>query len=647
MKQNDKILIILKELFESNEYVTVNRLASISGYSSRSIYSLLSSNSFQRIICGAIIEKKQNKGIKLIASTQQRSKISAFLNNNNNQSFEDPENEASSILNDEDKVLIYLLSKNTPITIEDLSSLLFRSKSSVYDLLDSINLKIVQHGLSLSKRQGFGITLNGLEEALRSLYLNILIDSIYTFNFRLYQQDDKNNPLDCLSTFFNKDDIDFIHKLVNGVEINLNTAFVTYDYYLFTIELLILLKRIKLGYSLQTTRAINKNIQEYYSALFISMMINEHYNIQLSDDEIIHIEDSLLSLRRKTNQSIIFVFDEKIVDAFISLVSERLNIDLTTDTQLKNSLVTHLKPAMRRMKYNITSINPLLDIIKEKYTDIYITIITTIEKIEEQEQIFFDSNEIGYLCLHIAAAVNRAKQKRLINTLLICDSGITFESYLKSLVELTFPTIGITQICSYKYFSKEDLSNYQLILNSTNMIISNDKTINIDVLLQENSCERINNWLNNRDTKDNDSLLNQLEKYLLFFSNISFESQHEFIQTYCAFLVNNGYTTEAFQKSVEKRIEKATTTIGKGIAVPHGSIKYVKKSIILAVKLTKPIKWEDDLVDFVFFAVIGNDYGDGYSKIFRKIMRIVSNDEDTYKLKTCKSIDEIKQLLTK
>ena len=81
------------------------------------------------------------------------------------------------------------------------------------------------------------------------------------------------------------------------------------------------------------------------------------------------------------------------------------------------------------------------------------------------------------------------------------------------------------------------------------------------------------------------------------------------------------------------------------VAVPHGTKKAVKNSVILIIKLDHTITWDDQLVDLVFFAAIGEDISTEYSKIFRRIVRIVSDDEQTHMLKSCNSLEEIRKYL--
>ena len=64
--------------------------------------------------------------------------------------------------------------------------------------------------------------------------------------------------------------------------------------------------------------------------------------------------------------------------------------------------------------------------------------MTTIDKIEEREHIYFDANELGFICLHIVGALNRSRNIRSIRCLLICDAGITFDPILKAWLKHPF-----------------------------------------------------------------------------------------------------------------------------------------------------------------------------------------------------------------
>lgn len=628
-----RIQQILDLLISNDSFVSASDLATKCNCSVRTIYNILNSPEFIECLHGAYIEKRQNKGVRLIFDAKQKNSIMLNLNVSGETS--------SSYSDDEEKsVLLSLLLTAEPQTINNISDIVYRSSNSTSALLDHIEQFIKPYNCSLIRKQNVGIFINGKESDQRAL-LNQLISAELSDNF------DRETVIFTLSKYYDKEDILKTEKIITAAETSMNSRFVGPDYYNLLISLLIIIIRIRMNNYVEAENTISTNIQEFYIASFIRMYLTENFFIHLPDEEVIYIEKILLSLRRQNNNYLMAVFDETIVKTFINQISDHLNIDLTSDAQLKNNLISHLKPAIKRMRYGISNENPLIDKIKEKYTEVYVAIITSIDYIEETEGIYFDANEIGYVALHIVAAINRLKQTRTVNTILICDSGLTFETYLKSLIENTFNEISINSIIySTEYFSLYKDKSYDLVLNSTSSIITGKNVVTIDQLLSEKSCSDIRHWLVYYNRIDDVKLVNEIYDYLLFFHDqLTYESPESFINRYCDFLLQNKYITKEYTSTVIDRMHKSATAIGRGVAVPHGAKKYVTKSIIIAIKLEHPINWENQLVDFVFFAVIGDDVSGNYKQLFRLISRIVADDEKTNELKSCNSIDSIKSLL--
>ena len=636
MTKDEKIKTILTELLNTEDYVTVAHLASISDYSVRTVYTLLQSETFVKFLHGATLQKQQNKGIKLIANDRQKYSIYSELNLNTSNSVKD--------INETQKILLLLLSSKDAITLDKLAIELFRSKASITSILQDVEKYIQKYNCILSKKTNYGISLYGKEEDIRELFYNLVqklpvtCSPNFEFNPRISSQ-----LLQQMNPIFSKQIIEPVIEIVQASEVNLSTHFCDYDFGILVLRFSILIYRNTLNYKLREFNLLNQNIQEYYVSAMVKALIETKFHLTLDRNEIFYIEKALLSTRKQINQITNQILDDTIIDYFINSISNRLNVDFSHDQQLKANLINHIKPAIRRIKYGISSNNPLLEQIKEKYTEVYVAIITTIDQIEENEHIYFDSNEIGFICLHIVSALNRAKRLQSIKTILICDSGITFEAYLKSSVEAMFNEIEIVKICSYVNY-QQDKEDYHLILNASSYQINKPNCIVIDELFSQESSSKIRHWIFAKELNETMTLRELFNNYLFYFKD-NCKSVDELLTKYCLFLTDNDYVTPNFLDSVKKRMKYAATTIGRGVAVPHGSKKYVKKSIILIIKLDKPIIWDNQSIDLIFFAAIGNDVSSEYSKIFRKLAKIVSDDKKTYILKNCKDLEEIKNLL--
>lgn len=639
MRKKEKIKIIIKKLVDNNDYTTVKTLSECSGYSARSIYSLLQSSEFLTHLYGAQIEKKPNKGIRIIANKKQKEKIYSYLNVDFSPLVPEDNNAKHTIL-------LLLLKTNQTFTVDEIATKIYRSKTSTFAILDEVSSILERYHCRLIKKPNLGISIDGEEENLREIYFKLIqqlpVNQISKSNL---DQRLSNQLYSQMISVFHSQFISDIEEIVRNIEINLNTNFCDYDFGSLILRLAIFVDRTRHHAFVATKNKLNNNIQEYYVAMMTKMMIEQKFHYTLPSYEIYEIERMLLAMRKQINPQQIQSFNEVVIDSFVNLVSEHLNADLTNDRQLHANLIDHLKPAIRRIKYGVSSENPLMEQIREKYTEVYVAIITTIDQIEEQENVVFDANELGYICLHIVAALNRSKRLNSIHTLLICDSGITFESYLKSSIESMFSELKINKICNYEKYCSIDSSSYDLILNTSSYRIHKDNVVNIDQLLSEESNATIRHWIYAREFNDNRTLSNMFQDYLLYFQENYCKTQQELVEKYCAFLVNNGYVTKEYQTSVIERMRLSATAIGRGVAVTHGAKKYVKNSIILIIRLQTSINWENQPADLILFAAIGNDVNKEYSEIFRRIVRIVSDNEKTYALKHCSNIEEIKKLL--
>lgn len=94
-------------------------------------------------------------------------------------------------------------------------------------------------------------------------------------------------------------------------------------------------------------------------------------------------------------------------------------------------------------------------------------------------------------------------------------------------------------------------------------------------------------------------------------------------------------------------MKSSGTYIARGIALPHGSKDFVQKSVISLIHLKKPILWDNEITDLVILVAINDDDAKNYSYLFRKIMRIASNDDLSKKLKHCTADEQLYELLNK
>ena len=347
----------------------------------------------------------------------------------------------------------------------------------------------------------------------------------------------------------------------------------------------------------------------------------------------------LLKTRKTDNMIVNDNFDEKIVDIFVEKISNKLNCNLSNDTELKINLLKHLKPAIRRLRFGVPCENPLLDHIRYDYSYVYIAVMMTIDEIESFEDIFFDNNELSYICLHIIAALNRRKNQKSTDVLLVNNEGLSVQTFLKTMLESNFIELSITVCDSYSIPNKK----FDIVLNSTNQDISLE-SIHISSTLNNNDLDSIRHWLFSYELNKLMKIKNKIKDYIfLFHDRIS--NKEELIKKYSNFLLETGYVSKNFYESVLEREKHSSTSIGRGVAVPHGNKEFVNKSVIIIIFLEKPIVWDDLMVDTVFLTAIQTKETLEFSHLFKALFNIVSEEDELKLLKQAKNIDEVKELL--
>ena len=102
------------------------------------------------------------------------------------------------------------------------------------------------------------------------------------------------------------------------------------------------------------------------------------------------------------------------------------------------------------------------------------------------------------------------------------------------------------------------------------------------------------------------------------------------------------YVTKDFYNVLIERENIVPTTIGKGIAMPHGFKKGVLKSGVAIIKLKNPLEWnEKDKVDLIFIFAINLDNRKEVMTLFQNFYRLVSEDGNLINIKNSTTSAEL------
>ncbi len=635
-----KLLLIL---LNTNEYVPSSYLAEELSVSQRTIFNYLDSSQFKSMLNGAKVERRENQGIKLHANEKQKKQISFMFYEK-----ELVDIETKNSFSDLENLLLFFLPRNHA-TKNEIADFLFVNIGSLGNIIKEANEYIQSTSVQLAAKMGNGIMLLGDEKNIRKMFQQVIMDALrkkdpvgHTLSIDRISDTTRHY----LELIFSKDTLNKMIDVISISEVNLNEIYTNFDFELLLVKQCIRIKRISNNYFVKTNASFSSSVREYLISQLMSFKIREFFNITISSDELYDLTEDVLATRRINYNSFnAEINNNEIKSDFINLISAGLGIDLTHDIDLANNLTKHLLPAIRRMKYGLKIENPLLKQIKFEYTREYIVVMTCIEEIEKQYNIRFDQNELGYICLHVVAAINRHTKERSINTLLICDDGLTIYSYLISKIHHQFSDISINETISSQEARSFDFEKYDLILNSTDFFFKpHEKVVSISMILTDIDLENIRTWITNKEYEELMSVEHDLHRAFFFFKD-SITDREKLITQYSKFLEIDGYVTDKFAKSAIEREKATSTLLGRGIALPHGSSDFVMKSATLIIQLEKPIQWDDQLVDLVFLMAIDKSDVMEFRYLMEKIYNVISDEQKLKILKTSTNRKEIESLI--
>lgn len=628
-----RINSLIQYLLDLDNFVTVEKISNDLSFSVRSVHNYLNSDYFCEVVKYADLQRVPNKGVYLTANESIKQDI---LKKVRSDITINP-----AISDDLLKVVIHLLCDKKRFDLQQLSNYLFRSESTTQRILKEVERYIGSFSCELTLRRNYGFSIVGNEKDIRSLFLFSLrklneSDDIY------YRSRMSAHTQHVLQQFISPVETESIVKIIDNLE-SLNSYYCDTDYNLLILHLLITLLRVRNNHFVEELSSRVNDFPEYQNAILIKVYLEKYFSIHLNEAELENITLILISLRKQVN-AIPVVEERSILNKFINLLSNKLNIDLNNDMQLKQNLLTHLRPTITRLKLKTYSKNPILDHIKSEYTEVYISVMTTIEELEEKNEIYFDANEIGYICLHIIASINKPSNIKKIKALLLCNEGLSIEQYYKNLIETKFQNIDIDKSIQYINSKSFEFESYDIVFNTTNLFIDNNSVFDISTNISDFEINRIRIFLESllKNNLMNDLMSNNL---LLFFrDNIS--NQTELIEKYSHYLFEHGYVDNGFYDSVITRQKISSTYISRGIAVPHGSVDLVKESVIVIIILDNPIDWDKEQAQIILFIVSNNEHVNSFNQLLRSVLRVASSDKLTNLLLSCNNKKELIGILS-
>ncbi|WP_459841027.1 BglG family transcription antiterminator [Halanaerocella petrolearia] len=403
-----------------------------------------------------------------------------------------------------------------------------------------------------------------------------------------------------------------------------------------------------------------KTKEEFEVAEYIVTKLENELKIKIPEDEIGYISLHILGAKLQQNiqtKSVTDVLENtdskivKVAKEIINLAAEVLEVDFQDDKQLLVGLVLHLRPAINRLKYGMSLRNPLLNRIKEDYPSVFGAAWASSIVFEKYLGIKVNEEEIGYIALHLGAALERINKK--IKAIIVCSSGIGTSQLLASRLAKRLSGIEIMDLMAAHKLKNRNLEGIDVIISTIPLNDLEIPVIQVSPLVTENDInlvkQKTDYILQDKETEklELDLELNKINQLLesdLIFINLDIKSKEEIIKFLSQQLLDKNSINQEFIKSALDREKVTSTGVGKQVAIPHGKEEYVLNSKIAIATLESPIKWGSESVSVVFLLALRNKDSRLFFKYFH---RIIDDQKAIKRLKEAKSEEDIRKLFYK
>lgn len=360
-------------------------------------------------------------------------------------------------------LILCFLILNGDTSIKDISEKLMLSYNTVASTITTIEKILFDYKLTLIRKKGQGIEIEGKEVDRRVLLISLLCNEISDEEFftRLNNRDIlSSNPFIKFLNFDLIKKVFYENKHLDVFNLYTDSSIK---------KILISLNVVFLRISYTTEIKENFTAQEYNSIMPLLNASKEIVDFDITED-IIQFLIKILKTCRLIEQ--LSYFNDKYsytlvykINLLIKYVSEKMNVDFTQDTNLSSGLIAHVESAIKRYQMNLTEENDeLLEFVLKNYNELYLIIKS--ELLVVFDEINFNSTELSYIVIHFASSFEQIYRKNFIRALVICASGIGSSKILGSQIRKNIPEIKNLEYTIPSKVTKSLVNNYDVVIST-------------------------------------------------------------------------------------------------------------------------------------------------------------------------------------
>ncbi|RGL35714.1 BglG family transcription antiterminator [Paenibacillus polymyxa] len=488
---------IVEYLLEQPHEVTAGEIAEKINVSTRTVHRELGAVECWLAAHEVKLEKKSGIGIYVDADPNQLASLREQLLQTKSDDYSAEERKIV--------VLCMLLDTQEPIKLLALASDLKVTVTTVSHDLDELRGWIADRGLVLVRRRGYGVEITGREidkrRAISELALEYLDESalfsgreelrpVTRVTEKLLEMIGRENLLTVENALWQPHD----QWLKNMVESK---------YMELLIQICVSLARLRLGYVVDHRASLPYSKTDSEENIMLRTAMVERICAELSAALAIDFPDQersyfrLLFRDAEDHSTRLLPLDDlvllELVHELIRRVEAETGTPLAEDRVLREGLIAHMAPVLKRLREGKSIRNPLLQQIRKDYGSLFDSVKKAAADMTEME---VPDEEIGFLVMHFGASLERLRQlQREVRAIVVCTSGIGSSRLLATRLAKELPQIKIVDRASWYEATRIPKEDYDLIISTVELPLEPDRYLKISPLLTQEESDRLRHFI--------------------------------------------------------------------------------------------------------------------------------------------------------
>lgn len=527
-----------------------------------------------------------------------------------------PEARVDYLLND-------LLSRADWITVDDLASILFVSRNVITSDLRQVAATLERFGLVLEKRPHYGIRVTGPEMSRRLCLANL--------------------TLDCIIGTGGSASLDVIARCVSESlaeeDFQINSA----AYQNLLVHIAVAVERIRANcYVPMEPEHLERmrSTPEYLIAKKVAAAVERELTAELPEEEIgyiaIHLagKQTLYTPGSDADANLV-ISDEvwNVVSRMLEMVWNAFHFDFRNDLELRMNLARHIVPLSVRLRYRMRIDNPLLSDIKQRFLVAYSMALESSCILAEEYGNALSEDEVGYIALAFALAIERQKSERpRKNILVACASGQGSARLLEWRYRQEFGTwLDRIETCDVAHVASRDLTGIDYVFTTVPL----ERKLPVPV-------REVKYFLDDEDVNSVRRILSgeaaaaaPLAAYFderLFLGALDAEDKDGALDALCARVAEVHDVPGDFRALVQRREELAQTCFGNLVAMPHPVTPVTTSTFVAVAVLNHSVSWNGQEVRAVFLVSVSSLRDQKLDAFYRGMARLLTSREAIQKL---------------